>query len=127
MFIQKIKGFTIVELIIVLIIVMTVMAYAVPKYMRLTIDARRSAVISIAGALSASNAMNYSIRATNRKHGIPITNCDNLSSLLAGGLPSSYVITPAQVPPGASVVCTLADSPKSGEKMLASFYAFGIV
>lgn len=126
MLIQKVKGFTIVELIIVLIVVITVITIAVPKYMKLTIDARRSAVISIAGALSASNAMNYSIRMTNPKHGIPIRNCDSLATLLAGGLPASYVITPAIVAPGRSVVCTLTDLPKSGQKMISSFYAFGI-
>ncbi len=123
---NQVNGFTLVELILVLIIVVTIVAFSVPKYVKLTVDARKSAVISIAGALGASNALNYSIRHSNTNEGIAISNCANLATLLAGGLPTNYVVTPAVVAPGTSVVCSLTDIPRSGEKVDASFYAFGV-
>lgn len=116
------KGFTLIELVIVIAIIGILSAVAIPKFINLSSNAQTSATNAIAGALSSANHINYSARKVSSSLGVAVTNCTSVSSALSGGLPSGYTITAAAVAVDANVTCTL-NGPGS---TTATFTATGI-
>ncbi|MFY9261026.1 MAG: type II secretion system protein [Gallionella sp.] len=100
---KKELGFTLIELVMVIVILGILAAVAMPKFVSFKTEAQAAALAGVAGAIASASEINYATRSLNPASGVATIGltCSNAASaVLNGGLTSGYNMTASAIVAG---------------------------
>ena len=91
---QTQRGFTLLELVVVIAVTGVLLVVAMPKILGTSTDARVAAVNKVAEQLGAAVAQNFVMRSVDNTKGVSISTCtDTYFTLQSQSMPSGYTLS----------------------------------